>query len=308
MRSMLRLKASIKNPPLTQAGAIFFAMLALLAGCRSQSNLSSPSATLSAATPDLDAEIARASNLHRPILLLIAESGLSKADDQAQALFETWAVKDNRESIVSVLLDVGVSRNRVEAAWFHATNTPVLVGLSPRGVIMTRDQMPITKELVLSRIENIKQRAREMDAKFAPLEEAAAKDGNDVTAQLELADFLLAQRNAREAIPHLAAVAHSESADPARRVRAWVELARAHFWIAEPEKGRHEAQDLITVLGPKMAEARAGGNLTLGTQDATAKRMALARREFEAAIAAAPESDYAKQAAEALAKLPGEAK
>lgn len=43
----------------------------------------------------------------------------------------------------------------------------------------------------------------------------------------------------------------------------------------------------------------------LGMQDANAKRFALARRELEAAIAAAPESDYAKQAAEALAKLPG---
>jgi len=104
------------------------------------------------------------------------------------------------------------------------------------------------------------------------------------------------------------AVARSESANPARRIRAWVELARAHLWIAEPEKGRHEAEDLIAVLGPKAAEARAGGNLVLGLQDANAKRFAVARRELEAAIAAAPESDYAKQAAEAIAKLPGEGK
>jgi hypothetical protein len=308
MIPILRLKGPTKNPSLKQAGAVALALLALLAGCRSDASYSAPTAMTGAATPDLDAEIARASHLQRPILLLLAESGQSKADDQAQALFETLAVKDNRESIVSISLDVSFSRNRVEAAWFHATNTPVLLGLSPRGVIITRDQMPLTKELFLSRIEEIKQQAHALDAKFASLEEAAAKDGNDVTAQLELADFLLAQRNAREAIPHLAAVARYDSADSARRVRAWFELARAHFWIGEPEKGRHEAQDLMTVLGPKTAEARAGGNLMLGTQDAAAKRMALARREFEAAIAAAPESVYAKQAAEALAKLPGEGK
>jgi len=276
--------------------------------CRSESNYSAPSATSSAATPDLDAEIARASQLQRPILLLIAESGLSKADDQALALFATLAVKNSRESIVSVLLDVSISRNRVEAAWFHATNTPVLVGLSPKGVIITRDQRPLTKELVLSRIEEIKQRAQELDAKFASLEEAAAKDGNDATAQLALADFLLAQKNAREAIPHLEVVAHNEAADTTVRVRAWVELAGAHFWIMEVEKGRHEANDLIAILGPKTPDARAGGNLVLGMQDANPRHMALARRELEAAMAAAPNSDYSNQAAEALAKLPGEAK
>jgi hypothetical protein len=121
---------------------------------------------------------------------------------------------------------------------------------------------------------------------------------------LALADFLLSHQNPREAIPHLAN-ARSESANPDQRVRAWVELARAHLWIAEPEKGRHEANDLIAVLGPKIAEAQAGGNLVLGLQDANAKRFALARRELEAAVAASPESEYGKQAAEALAKLPG---
>ncbi len=308
MSAIRRLKGPHRNPPLKQAGAVTLVMVALLAGCRSESNYSAPSATSSAATPDLDAEIARAFQLQRPILLLVAESGLSKADDQAVALFETLAVKYNRDGVVAVLLDVSVSRNRVEAAWFHATNTPVLVGLSPRGVIISRDQMTLAKELVLSRIEEIKQRARELDAKFASLAEAAGQDGNDATAQLRLADFLLAQKNAREAIPHLEIVARNEAADTTLRVRAWVELARAHFWIMEAEKGRHEANDLIAILGPKTADARAGGNLVLGMQDANPRRMALARRELEAAIAAAPDSVYAKQAAEALAKLPGEAK
>lgn len=308
MSAILPPKGPPKNPPLQLAGAVALAMLALLAGCRSESNYSEPSATSSAATPDLDAEIARASQLQRPILLLVVESGLSKADGQALTLFETLAVKGNHESVVSVLLDVSVSRNRVEAAWFHATNTPVLVGLSPRGVIITRDQMPLTKELVLSRIEEIKQREHELDSKFTSLEEAVGKDGNDAIAQLRLADFLLAQKNAREAIPHFEIVAHNEAADTPLRVHAWVELVRAHFWIMEAEKGRHEANDLIAILGPKTPDARAGGNLVLGMQDANPRRMALARRELEAAIAAAPNSDYAKQAAEAIAKLPGEAK
>jgi hypothetical protein len=262
----------------------------------------------SAITPDLDAEIARASNLRQPILILVTESGQSQADDRARTLFETFAFKGKGESIVPVLLDISVSRNRAMAARFHVTNTPLLLGLSPMGLIVTRDQEPLKKELLRNRINDVAQRAPELDAKLGLLEASTAKDGNDATAQLELADFLLSQQNAREAIPHLAAVARSEAADPALRVRAWVELARAHLWIFEPEKGRHEASDLIAVLGPTMPEARAGGNLVLGMQDANAKRIAVARRELDAAIAAAPESEYAKQATVALAKFPGEGK
>jgi hypothetical protein len=279
-----------------------------MAGCRSEPNYSATGARSSAATPNVEAEIARASQLRRPILLLAAESGQSRADDQAVALFETLAIKDNRESVVSVLLDVSISRNRVAAAWFHATNTPVLVGLSPGGVIITRDQMPLTKELVRRRIAEIKERGPELDANFASLAEAAGRVGTDAAAQMRLADFLLGQSNAREAIPHLEVVAHNEAADTTVRVHAWVELARAHFWIAENEKGRHEANDLMARLGPKTPNARAGGNLVLGMQDSNPRRMALARRELEAAIAAAPNSDYARQAAEALAKLPSEIK
>jgi hypothetical protein len=46
----------------------------------------------------------------------------------------------------------------------------------------------------------------------------------------------------------------------------------------------------------------------LGIQDAAAKRTGKARQEFETAIEASPDSAFAKQAAEALAKLPGEEK
>jgi hypothetical protein len=92
------------------------------------------------------------------------------------------------------------------------------------------------------------------------------------------------------------------------RIDAWVSLCRAHLWIGEPEKARHEAKDLIATIGPTSPEAIAGGNLVLGLQDITAKRYALAHDEFEAAIAAAPRSTYADTAANELAHLPKEGK
>jgi hypothetical protein len=280
----------------------------LLAGCRSESCNPAASLARNAATPDLDAEVAQASNLQQPIFVLVAESGLGRADERALGLLETLAAKGGLGNILPVVLDLGVSRNRATAARFHATSTPVLLGLSPRGLIVTRDEGAITKDLVFKRIGEVTRRGRELDSKLALLEDAIARERNDAPAQWELADFLLAQQNAREAISHLEAVAHNEAANTNLRVRAWVELVRAHFWIAEAEKGRHEANDLIAILGPKTADARAGGNLVLGLQDANANRSEVARREFEAAVAASPESDYAKQAAAALAKLPGVAK
>jgi hypothetical protein len=273
-------------------GGVVLAVVALLAGCGSESR--------GAITPDLDAEIARASNLRQPILILVIESGQSRADDRASALFENAALK----GIVPVLLDISNSRNRAVATRFHVTNTPLLLGLSPMGLIVTRDEKPLTKEMLRNRIADVERQAPDLDAKLKSLKLAALTEQINPAAELALADFLLSHQNPREAIPHLAN-ARSESANPDQRVRAWVELARAHLWIAEPEKGRHEANDLIAVLGPKIAEAQAGGNLVLGLQDANAKRFALARRELEAAVAASPESEYGKQAAEALAKLPG---
>jgi hypothetical protein len=305
MSSLTRLKDMTKNFPRQQTGVVMLTILVLLAGCRSESSNPATSLMQNAATPDLDAEIARASNLQQPIFVLVAESGLSREDDRTLTLIENLETRGRLGNIVPVVLDLGVSRNRATAARFHATNTPVLFGLSPRGLIVTRDERAITKDLVLSRIGEVARRGRELDAKLALLEGAIAKDGNDAPAQWRLADFLLTQKNAREAISPLEAVAHNEATDTKLRVRAWVELVRAHFWIAEPEKGRHEANDLIAILGPMTADARAGGNLILGIQDANTKRMAVARSEFETAIAAAPESVYAKQAAEALAKFPG---
>jgi hypothetical protein len=279
-----------------RVGAVIFAIAASLAVCRSES--------LTASAPDLDAEIARASSLRQPVLVLVIESGLSRADDRARALFETAPVN----GIVPVLLDISNSRNRATATRFHLTKTPLLLSLSPMGLIVTRDEKPLSKELLRNRIADVEQKSPALDAKLTSLRQAAVTQQINPPAELALADFLLAHQNAREAIFHLSMLASFKDNDPARRIRAWVELARAHLWIAEPEKGRHEANDLIATLGPKFPEARSGGNLVLGMQDTNGKRFSVARQEFEAAIAAAPDSEYAKQAAEALAKLPRESK
>jgi tetratricopeptide (TPR) repeat protein len=291
-----------------RAGAATFAMLVFLAGCRSQSEVPPPAPVPKSPAPDFDAEIARASELKRPMLVLITESGKSGAEDSAQRLLDSSNLGSNTDRIVSVLLDLRVSRNRATAARFHVVETPVLLCLSPKGVIVSRDEKPLTKDLVLKRIDEVGPQAVELDAKLAMLEDPVIKNATDAKAQLALADFLQGQQNKREAIPHLALVARSDTADPAPRIRAWVDLARAHLWIAEPEKARHEAEALIAVWGPKAPDARAGGKLVLGSQDAKANRTALARREFEEAIAAAPDSVYARQASDELARLPKEEK
>jgi hypothetical protein len=286
-------------------GSFCFAILILCAGCGSPGE-DSPSAPAAVATPDLDAEIARATELDRPMLVLVTESGKSDADDSARGLLDTSNLGSDTNRVVSVLLDLRASRNRATAARFHALETPVLFCLSPRGIIISRDETPLSKALVLKRIGEAESKARELDAKLAMLEKPVLKNGDDVKAQLALAEFLKNQMNMRESIPHLASVAHSDMSDPAVRIRAWVDLARAHYWTAEPEKGRHEAENLIAAWGAKVPEARAGGNLVLAGQDARAKRTARARKEYEEAIAAAPDSDYARQARDELASLPEE--
>lgn len=268
--------------------------LALLAGCRS-----TPDASM-----DLRAALEQAASLKEPLVILVAESGQSPADDRAISLMKSRAVGALGDRNVLFVLDVSVSRNRAAATRFHALETPLLVCLSSRGVIASRDEKLLTKSLVLQRIAEVSQKAPALDTELDSLAAAASTNTNDTAAQFALTDFLLAHQNALEAVPTLEGIAHSETTPTEMRVRAWVDLVRAHFWIAEPEKGRHVAEGLIATLGPGSPEARAGGELVLGMQDNTAKRTALARKEFEAAIAAAPDSDYGKQAAEALAKLP----
>lgn len=252
---------------------------------------------------DFPAEASRAAELKKTMVVLVAEVGRSRADDNAWALLQSPAVKAAGEQTVMVLLDIAVSRNRATATQFHMSDAPLLVCLSSRGVIISRDEGPIRKKLVLQRLEEARQEGPRLDAQLASLESAFAGATSDPAARFAMAEFLLAHHNAREAIAPLEAVAHSKTVPTDLRIRAWVALAQAHNWIAEPEKGRHEAEDLIASLGAESPDARAGGELVLGIQDANLKRPSLARRELEAAVAAAPDSTYGRQASEALVNL-----
>jgi len=184
----------------------------------------------------------------------------------------------------------------------------VLVCLSCKGVIVTRDQGPITSDLLAKRLDSLRQRAAEVDRQFAALIDEVNSSKQLLISRRHLADFLLAHQNDREAISYLAELAGSDLAEPTDRIDAWVSMARAHLWIGEPEKARHEAKDLIATLGPTLPEAIAGGNLVLGLQDIAARRYQLARREFEYAITAAPQSTYAASAGDELPRLPKEGK
>lgn len=288
-----------------RTGLVCLAAVFLAAGCRLETSPSTPAINNGSAAVNLDAELAQASTLGKPLVILVTQLGQSQADDEARALLDRYSEKLKRHGFVSLLLDLNVSRNRATATRFHVTNTPVLLCLSPNGLIVSRDETPITKALVSKRIGEIPRKATELDLKLGLLEQAASQNANDPQPEFELANFFLAQQNAREAIPCLEAVARNEAAATVLRIRAWTALARAHFWVGEPEKGRHEAVDLIAVLGSKTPEARSAGNYVLGIQDAAAKRPDRARQEFEIAISASPDSVYAKASADAIKQLAG---
>jgi tetratricopeptide (TPR) repeat protein len=297
-----------QNFRLTWLRIVALAALSLLAGCVSESNHPNHQVTAGNAAVNLDAKLIQAAGLKRSLIVLVVESGGSRDDDSARARFESSTAKKTNLGILPVLLDISLSRNRATATQFHITNTPVLLCLSPRGFIVSRDDGPVSAALLERRGRELVQRASELDAKFAFLESPVKQNQADAPAQFALANFLLAQQNTRQAIPHFEAVAFNETADTDLRIQAWVKLAKAHLWISEPEKGRHQSENLISTLGQKTGTAIAGGYLVLGIQDANAKRLTLAREEFEKAIAAAPASAYGKQAAEELAKLPGDKK
>jgi tetratricopeptide (TPR) repeat protein len=161
----------------------------------------------------------------------------------------------------------------------------------------------LDKALVLRRIAESFRDGPALDAQLAALRRGAETNPDRCAALVELADFLLAHRNALEAIPDLAAVAHNETCADPQRVKAWVALARAHLWVGEPEKARVEAENLIASLGAHLPEARAGGKLILGIQDANLKRPALARQDFKEAMVLAPGTPYAKEAADMIEDL-----
>ncbi len=281
---------------------IALAAAAMLVSCRSDPDQSASPAAQSADVVDIGAVIRNAGVIHRPILILITESATTSTS--APTFLQAPAIKAKSDVVTLVIVDITNSRNRAAAARFHLADTPMLIGLSSMGVIISRDEKPITQELVLQRIEQAELAGPSLDEKLNSLQKAVDNGKDPFAAKLNLADFLIAQHNDAEAIPLLAWVAHCPDVEVKIRVQASVSLARAHLWVGEPEKGRHEAKNLIATLGPQSPDALAGGNFVLGLQDSTAKRFELARREFENSINAAPDSVYAKQAADAVAKLP----
>jgi hypothetical protein len=84
MSSLTRLNDRLKNLPRHQTGVVILTMWVLLAGCRAESVNPAASSAQNAATPDLDAEIVRASNLQQPIFVLVTESGLSRRETEPQ--------------------------------------------------------------------------------------------------------------------------------------------------------------------------------------------------------------------------------
>jgi tetratricopeptide (TPR) repeat protein len=285
--------------------SVVCALAGISAGC---GNHRSP-ADIQAGRVDLDAVIARADEQKRPLVILVGDFGSSGADRAADTLFDHLASITLASTIQFLKIDLANSANRANAARFHLAQTPVLVCLSPMGIIVSRDQGPITAQLVSSRIDALQRRSDELDTKFISLlNRSPDKMNNALDYQYDLAEFLLAQKNEREAIPYLAELADPGNGDTDVRIHSWVEMARAHLWIGEPEKARHEAKDLIATLGPQDPDAIAGGNLVLGSQDIAAKRFSLARQEFESAVKADPASVYAKQARDEIAQLPKESK
>ena len=300
-------------------GIAFLAALACLAGCRAEPE--KPPAPARVESPDLDAELARARIEKRLVLVLVTEAGKSPDDAAARALIADAAIRARAEKWIVVDLDVGVSRSRAAATRFHTASTPLLLCLSSSGIVVSRDDTAVTKELVLARMDEAARAGPELDKTLGDLEAGAA--GRCVSTfsrggwthslyaratdldLMKLADFLVAQKNAREAIPHLETVRRFEGADMALRTRAAVEEARAHYWVGEPEKGRHVAEELIATLGATSPDAKAAGYFVLGAQDVPGRQKERGLRELDQAIAAAPESVYGKQAAELRAKSAG---
>jgi tetratricopeptide (TPR) repeat protein len=273
---------------------ICLSFIFLLAGC------TTPGAVRLPADVDLDNRLNEAAKSNRPLAILVLDG--NNRDDSAR--LDLVGSPDTSSPIEIIEIDISNSKNRAIAARFHPTVTPLLLCLTPDGIIVSRDEKPGSAELVRQRLGAAITKSAEIDSQLASLKSAVARTPADTDARLKLADFLLASHNDREAIPQLEAVAHRKDVPAAVRVRAWVNLVKAHQWVLEPEKGRHEAKALIATLGAQSPLARAGGMLVLGIQDANAKRFDLAQQEYEQAVAAAPDSIYAQEATIAEQKLP----
>jgi hypothetical protein len=255
-------------------------------------------ATAPAVDP-IDAAVARAHPAGRVVAVLIADPARGDADRSSVAAFGSVAGAEPVE------LDLRTSANRAAAARLHPSSTgPTLVCLSPGGLVVSHDDGPVTPELLSQRLTTAAGRSPPLDRQLAQLRDAVTDHPTDALPQMALADFLLAHQADREAIPHLNGVSRDDSVDLALRVRAWVELGKAHLWCGEPEKARHAAQALMATLGPRSPEAMAGGNLVRGLQDTKAKRFDRAHDELSAAVAVAPGSAYGREAAALLPPPP----
>jgi hypothetical protein len=278
--------------------------LAALVGCGGDAPPRSAQPEVAAETGafDLLAQQEQARRAGRPLVLLIVERG----QDQALAIFSaawsaTWSAASAQPAVVGRICELRISRNRAELARFHLMTTPLLVCLSPEGVVISRDAGPLDAGVLRQRIAAAIASGPGLDHQRDALAELAwpayGSMFDVVEARRALADFLLGHGNDAEAVPVLVALAGDPRVPAPARVRAWVELARAHQWIGEPEKARHIAQSLITALGGQFPQALAGGELALGLLDAAGGRPAKARAEFAAAAAADPGSEYGRQAA-----------
>jgi tetratricopeptide (TPR) repeat protein len=292
-----------QNARFLRVAWFFAALLLMTAGSETAFGFPKPEQIITPA--DLTAAQKKASQLDRPLLVLVAEKGGSRADDDALDAFASRRVLQKADGqVLLAILELSVSRARATGARFHPVESPFLICLSPRGMVFSRSQKPINNELIVEKMRQAVENSPATDRKLETLEKAAASHKDEVAAQLALADFLMQRQNAFEAIPVLEAVAHSKEVPAPVRIQAWADLVRAHFWIVESEKGRHEAMDLIAELGTTNPEAHSAAMLALGNQDATnPKRIERARQEFEEAAAAAPDSVYATQATAALAHL-----
>src|ERR1700677_3345700 len=137
------------------------------------------------ADANLYAAMDRAIAFKQPLVVIVGDSGRSRTDKSAFLLLETKEVKAKMDQIQQAVLDLSVSRNRVTAARFHVTETPVFFCLSSKGIIISRDEKHLKPSLVLKRIEEAAQRGPELDAKLSALKLAAGLDRKNMTAQFD---------------------------------------------------------------------------------------------------------------------------
>ena len=296
---------------ITLAGAIALAIAVLgSAGCQQQAepDRGGPAADTAAGkaaevqqappTSESDGSSALAAALkqagahQQPIMVVVIENGRGPVDADVEARFGEEQIRSHLGSTLLVVLDQGSSRVRAEVSRFHLAEVPLLITLSSRGIIEYRDEAPFDDALILKRLMYAEHIGAALDARLTELEERVADLPDDIPARMKLARFLISRHNASEAIPHFALVRAAGAGDQNLRIQAAVEEARAHFWIGEPEKGRHVAEELIATLGAQSPEARCAGYYALGAQDVLDRHRERGLHELEQALAAAPDSDY----------------